>query len=619
MCFRSEVRDLQFSRTIACPKCAILTERSPFIRYLLMPRATSLSVKLSIPDQALPLLISVPQDRAVLVGRNPQANQLSSELAELLRGVPIDVVTVSSARVSSNHLLIWNGASEAKLYDLGSRNGTWVRMSHKEPVSFALTNDLAVELATLGKSLRIGQGLKDAEWSQSDDFAEAVARSINDWLQQVGVSARAAIQSRPPFEESEDSFPLADGSRVWLTPMMGTTLDMSWRQVHDRVNVYVAEQNMRFDLLTGHDEDFVLASPLMRVAHRDLSDAAAYGVRAMILGPTGAGKERLARCYHRHSRQHRGPYVSVNCALLKEGLLYAQLFGARRGSFTGASSDVVGVIESANDGTLFLDEVGDMDREVQKALLRFLDTRGEYQRLGDSVVRHASVQIVCATNLPLDDPDYRHGRFREDLWYRLGVKVIRIPPLCERPQDVLAFLRARTLRGGQIRVVDALSKAAIQHVLLDPLPGNFRDLENFVDRLPPNAASESIDVEVCAAALTEGRRPKDRRSESNTRIAPIASASSSADWSAMFDQAMAAFKDDHGETPKNWGQLHHFIEKYIKPVFVAHSCDLAGLAEPSKSTNYSELARRLLISDGSTVKSHLLRYVERFRIKPSPT
>lgn len=336
----------------------------------------------------------------------------------------------------------------------------------------------------------------------------------------------------------------------------------------------------------------------------------------MILGPTGAGKERLARCYHRHSSQHRGPYVSVNCALLKEGLLYAQLFGARRGSFTGASSDVAGVIESANDGTLFLDEVGDMDREVQKALLRFLDTRGEYQRLGDTVVRHASVQIVCATNLPLDDPDHRNGRFRDDLWYRLGVKVIRIPPLCERPQDVLAFLRARTLRGGQIRVFDALSKEAVHHVLGDPLPGNFRDLENFVDRLPPNALRESIDAEVCAAALTEGRRPKDKRSQSSTRMAPIAS-SSSADWSAMFDLAMAAFQEDHGETPKNWGQLHHFIEKYIKPVFVSHSCELALATELSKSINYSELARKLLIADGSTVKAHLLRYIDRFRIKSS--
>jgi len=241
---------------------------------------------------------------------------------------------------------------------------------------------------------------------------------------------------------------------------MGFTLDISWQQIRDRINAYISEQNIRFEQLQGHDDDFVLASPVMRIAHRELSDAAAYGVRAMLLGPTGAGKERMARCYHRHSRAHRGPYVSVNCALLKEGLLYAQLFGAKRGSFTGANNDVVGVIESANDGTLFLDEIGDMDREVQKALLRFLDTRGEYQRLGDSVVRHATVQVVCATNTPLDDPEYRQGRFRDDLWYRLGVKVVRIPPLCQRPLDVLAFFRARTIRGGQVRVLDALTKDA---------------------------------------------------------------------------------------------------------------------------------------------------------------
>jgi DNA-binding NtrC family response regulator len=566
----------------------------------------------------VPLLIPIPAGSAVLVGRDPRPERLNRELTETLQGVPIEPVSVSSDRVSSNHLLIWNGPSEAKLYDLGSKNGSWIRLSHKAPVSFTLADEVSVELATLGKGLRISQGLKEAEWSSSEDFAPAIVRAVNDWLRQIGLNARATVQSRPPFDESEDSSALADGSRLSLTPVLGTTLDMSWRQVRDRVNAYVAEQNMRYDQLQGHDEDFVLASPLMRLAHRELSDAAAYGVRVMLLGPTGAGKERMARCYHRHSRQHRGPYVSVNCALLKEGLLYAQLFGAKRGSFTGANNDVVGVIESANDGTLFLDEVGDMDREVQKALLRFLDTRGEYQRLGDSVVRHASVQIVCATNLPLDDPDYRHARFRDDLWYRLGVKVVRIPPLCERPQDVLAFLRARTLRGGQVRVFEALSKEAVQHVLCDPLPGNFRDLENFVDRLPPNAARGTIDVEVCAAALTEGRRPKDKRSQSSLRIASVAGGSST-DWPEMFELAIAAFKDDHGETPKNWGQLHHFIEKYVKPVFVAHSCDLASAAELSKSTNYSELARRLLIADGSTVKSHLSRYLERFRVKtPSP-
>ena len=576
---------------------------------------SNLSVTLSIPDQTAPLLVDVPPGQAMLVGRFPNRAKLSPELQKTLQDVEVVSVTISADRVSSNHLLIWNASDETRVFDLHSKNGTWVKLGADLPVRFSASENLSIELATMGKGSRLQHDLREAEWSGAEDFAQAVGRAVNEWLRQIGLYAQATVQTRPPLQESEDTILLADGSRLSLSPILGMTLDISWRQVRDRVNAYVAEQNVRFEQLQGHDDDFVLASPLMRIAHRELSDAAAYGVRAMILGPTGAGKERMARCYHRHSRAHRGPYVSVNCALLKEGLLYAQLFGAKRGSFTGANNDVVGMIEQANDGTLFLDEIGDMDREVQKALLRFLDTRGEYQRLGDSVVRHASVQIVCATNLPLDDPDYRQTRFRDDLWYRLGVKVIRIPPLCERPQDILAFLRARTLRGGQIRVFEALSKEAVQHVLSDPLPGNFRDLENFVDRLPPNAVRGSIDATLCAAALTEGRRPRDRRTQSSIRIIPLAQGSS-ADWLAMYEKAIGAFQEDHGDTPRNWGQLHHFIEKYVKPVFVAHSCELATATELSKSTNYSELARRLLIADGSTVKSHLLRYLERFQKKP---
>ena len=575
---------------------------------------SNLSVTLSIPDQTAPLLVDVPPGQAMLVGRFPNRAKLSPELQKTLQDVEVVSVTISADRVSSNHLLIWNASDETRVFDLHSKNGTWVKLGADLPVRFSASGNLSIELATMGKGSRLQHDLREAEWSGAEDFAQAVGRAVNEWLRQIGLYAQATVQTRPPLQESEDTILLADGSRLSLSPILGMTLDISWRQVRDRVNAYVAEQNVRFEQLQGHDDDFVLASPLMRIAHRELSDAAAYGVRAMILGPTGAGKERMARCYHRHSRAHRGPYVSVNCALLKEGLLYAQLFGAKRGSFTGANNDVVGMIEQANDGTLFLDEIGDMDREVQKALLRFLDTRGEYQRLGDSVVRHASVQIVCATNLPLDDPDYRQTRFRDDLWYRLGVKVIRIPPLCERPQDILAFLRARTLRGGQIRVFEALSKEAVQHVLSDPLPGNFRDLENFVDRLPPNAVRGSIDATLCAAALTE-RRPRDRRTQSSIRIIPLAQGSS-ADWLSMYEKAIGAFQEDHGDTPRNWGQLHHFIEKYVKPVFVAHSCELATATELSKSTNYSELARRLLIADGSTVKSHLLRYLERFQKKP---
>jgi DNA-binding NtrC family response regulator len=576
----------------------------------------TLSVEVSVSDHA-PLFLEISTGQALLVGRAPNPSKLKPDIAATLQGVDLVPVTILDDRVSSNHLVVWNAGKETRVLDLRSKNGSWVKLPSDAPARFQTPDHLAFRLAMAGTEVPLSHDMQAPEWVNPEDFAGAVCRSINDWLRSIGTAAQATVQLHPPFRDNEDTTLLADGSRLSLTPTMGFTLDISWQQIRDRINAYISEQNIRFEQLQGHDDDFVLASPVMRIAHRELSDAAAYGVRAMLLGPTGAGKERMARCYHRHSRAHRGPYVSVNCALLKEGLLYAQLFGAKRGSFTGANNDVVGVIESANDGTLFLDEIGDMDREVQKALLRFLDTRGEYQRLGDSVVRHATVQVVCATNTPLDDPEYRQGRFRDDLWYRLGVKVVRIPPLCQRPLDVLAFFRARTIRGGQVRVLDALTKEAVQFLLSDPLPGNFRDLENFVDRLPVNAGRGTIDVPVCAAALTEGRKPvdrKERRTGNYPRLVTSAKEPQT-DWSTIFEQAMAAFLDDHSEAPQNWAQLHQFLEKYVKPVFVAHACQLQTAPELSKSTNYSELARKLLIADGSTVKSHLARYLERFHKK----
>lgn len=575
-----------------------------------------LTVKIRIPDGLEPMRVTLPESAALLVGREPREDRLSPGAKEAAQAVSVQRLTVASERVSSNHVLLVRQHGQVRLWDLGSRNGTWLRLGPEQPVQLAAAagSELALELANVNKGSRLSGGPKEAEWTTNQEYAGAVLRAVNEWLRQSGLNARASVSGRGSGSEEEECTPLADGSRLKLQPVQGLTVDTPWRVVQDKVNAYASEQNLRYEQFQGHEEDFVLASGVMRQAHRELADAAAYGVRVMLLGSTGAGKERLAKCYHQHSRQHRGPYVSVNCALLKEGLLYAQLFGAKKGSFTGATGDVTGVIESAHEGTLFLDEVGDMDPEVQKALLRFLDTRGEYQRLGETQVRHANVQIVCATNLALDDAEYRRGRFRDDLWYRLGVKVVRIPPLRERPEDVLSFLRMRTLRGGQIRVYEALSEEAVRHVVNDPLPGNFRDLENFVDRLPPVAAAGTIDEEACAAALQEGRKP----SSGSRAAGSTGGGGRRADWEAICALALEGFQQDQGEAPKNWGQLQVFIEKYVKPIFVAHACDLAGVADLSKTTNYSELARRLLIADGSTVKSHLLRYIDRFTRKPAP-
>ena len=569
---------------------------------------------LHLPDREEDVVLELLPHSAILVGRDPNVARLDPALREQLAEYPLKSVRLPSQRVSANHLLVYHDGTQVRAWDLHSRNGTWVRVMPGHTLVLPAEVALSFELAGgTNTALRV-VGPKDAQWTTNEEYPAAILREITHWLAQVGMTARLAISTSMADSEGE-SLLLADGAKIIIAQPRGATVELPLLAVVDRIRAYVNEQNVRFEQLQGHGDDFILVAPPMRAAHRELVDAAAYGMRLMLLGPTGAGKERLARCYHKHSRQHRGPYTTVNCALLQESLLYSQLFGAKKGSFTGAVTDLVGVVEAANEGTLFLDEVGDMDLEVQKALLRFLDSRGEYYRLGDSQPRHTNVQIVCATNVPLDNPALRQGKFRDDLWYRLAVKVVRVPPLAERHEDIVAYLKVKSLRGGQIKAYDALSASALRLVLADPWPGNFRDLENFIERLPAYASPTTLSEEVCLAALSEGRSPPSRTARST--LTPTVQNPGS--WNEIIESAFSAFEEDNGAAPKNWGQLQNFTEKYLKPVFVATSSDLKELNELGRSVNCSEIARRLDIGDGTTVKLHLIRYVERFRKRPLAT
>ena len=179
----------------------------------------------------------------------------------------------------------------------------------------------------------------------------------------------------------------------------------------------------------------------------------------------------------------------------------------------------------------------------------------------------------------------------------------------------MAYLKVRALRGGLIKAYDALSPTALRLVLNDPWRGNFRDLENFVERLPAFATPGSLNDQACIAALSEGRGPEVPLS----RPPIIRPEQNPASWHEIIGSAFSAFEEDNGAAPKTWGQLQYFTEKYLKPVFVATSSDLHELNELSRNVNCSEIARRLDIGDGTTVKLHLIRYLERFRKRPAST
>jgi len=566
----------------------------------------------------------------MLIGRMPDPSRLrqeNRELAETLRGRQILTTRIDSLRVSANHLLaLCSPEGEISLYEMHSRNGTSLRL-HPEQCA-RVSGDVVVDLAPRGgSSTSLGEP-RPADWTDESDFGTQVVTAINEWLTAQTVDLRADLRSGGKVDNDGSSFHLADDHDLHVISLSSGTYDPQIGVILDRVRIYVHEQNLRLEQFLRRVDGMIVSSPVMRDVLRRVAEAAEQGRRTVLLGPTGAGKEWLARCYHRYSPRAKGPFAALNCALLDRDLLYAQLFGARRGSFTGAVNDVQGLVEASHEGTLFLDELGEMSLDVQKALLRFLDTRGEYQRLGDPKPRRADVQLVCASNAQLDEVEYRMKHFRDDLWYRLSSAVIRVPPLRERSEDVLAFLQLKALRGSTLRVVDALSPSALRVVLSDPLPGNFRDLENFVDRLPLVHRQGEIDVATVEAALAEGRgqtvsgpifapdvplsiRDSGRFRRARQQEKPLDNRS--IDWEGMAASAIAAFLADHGDSVASWGELQALVEKYLKPVFVAHTSDLGSIDEVSKSINYSALARKLNIADGSTVKMHLTRYVERFR------
>ena len=214
----------------------------------------------------------------------------------------------------------------------------------------------------------------------------------------------------------------------------------------------------------------------------DHTPAADTNLPILITGETGTGKDVMARLIHSHSRQRRGPFVPFNCSSIPKDLLESQLFGHRKGAFTGAVESSTGVIRSAEGGTLFLDEIGDLETMLQPKLLRFLES-GEVHTVGDARPSKINVRIVAATNLNLDERS-QDGSFRRDLFYRLGAAHIEMPPLRERKDEIPALtthfvnLYSRECDRPGLRVSDDLIAA----LLLHDWPGNIRQLSHELKR-----------------------------------------------------------------------------------------------------------------------------------------
>jgi transcriptional regulator with GAF, ATPase, and Fis domain len=286
---------------------------------------------------------------------------------------------------------------------------------------------------------------------------------------------------------------------------------------NERLREALAAENVYLKAELGEARDFgeivgrssPLRETLAKVRHVADTDAP-----VLLLGETGTGKELLARALHAHGSRRDRAFIAVNCAALPAALIESELFGYEKGAFTGASQAKPGRFELADKGTLLLDEIGDLDPALQSKLLRVLEN-GEIQRLGSTVAKKVDVRLIAATNRDLLR-DMREGRFRSDLYYRLGVFPINVPPLRDRREDIPLLVwhfvesRQRVLR----RAITKIPKATMAALQNYEWPGNIRELQNVIERAL--ILSHGTVLRIDEAFGADGREDTGRRSSAES-------------------------------------------------------------------------------------------------------
>jgi len=256
----------------------------------------------------------------------------------------------------------------------------------------------------------------------------------------------------------------------------------------------LSQENIKLrDMLNGSIELYD-NSLCMKELDKKIKKIAATNCRVMINGETGSGKELVAKRIHRESNRSDGPFIEVNCSAIPKELIESELFGHIKGSFTGAYQDKKGKFEQAHNGTIFLDEVGDMDLRAQAKVLRVLEN-GEVTRVGSVVTKKVDIRVISASNKNLKE-EIEKGNFREDLYFRLDVANLTVPPLRERKQDIplLAEYFMKYFSQKDNTFPKKLSEESLQKLSEYHWPGNVRELKNLIEKLVVMSSSEVIDL-----------------------------------------------------------------------------------------------------------------------------
>ncbi len=261
-------------------------------------------------------------------------------------------------------------------------------------------------------------------------------------------------------------------------------LERAYRQVEILKNQYQKESQYLQDeiKLNLNFEEIIGKSGSLKSTLKQVKQVAPTDSTVLILGETGTGKELIARAIHKNSRRNQRPLIKVNCAALPTYLIESELFGHEKGAFTGAINQHIGRFEMAHEGTIFLDEIGEMPLELQVKLLRVLQ-EGEFERIGNPKTMNVNVRVIAATNRNLLK-EIDKGTFRQDLYYRLNVFPVEVPPLRERMEDLPLLVRQFVSKTGKKigKSIDTIPEALISKLGEHHWPGNIRELENIVER-----------------------------------------------------------------------------------------------------------------------------------------
>ncbi|MBB1200671.1 GAF domain-containing protein [Enterobacteriaceae bacterium 89] len=307
-------------------------------------------------------------------------------------------------------------------------------------------------------------------------------------------------------------------------------------------NIWLNEQLQNAESLN----DIIFQSQVMKNLLRQVEMVAMSDSTVLLLGETGTGKELIARAIHKLSQRAANPLVKMNCAAVPASLLESDLFGHEKGAFTGATNTHIGRFEMADGGTLFLDEIGDMPLELQPKLLRVLQER-EVERLGGSRVIPVNVRMIAATNRDLHQM-VQDREFRSDLFYRLNVFPIVIPPLRERPEDIplLATWFTQKLAARMNKTIDTIPAQALQALCRYPWPGNVRELQNVIERAVILTQGNTLNLQLADLKMPSAAAPVSRPQPAAIKLPPMFNPSVPESDDAEKERIIQALREANG-------------------------------------------------------------------------